>query len=214
MSVIYCEVDKFYVSKLSSPGRRSLTGMGEMEVDWSSLHVLANTSELVSEGLLSLSPASQTRPSELPRIFWDKMLEMRGRDAMLVLEKRLRATDLDPNQGRLSIPKLQIRANFLSSEEIRTLDNKEVITVSLIEPCLEVRHGLQLKKWNYQGGAFSYVLTKQWNAVVRRFERNGLEESSLVQLWSFRVDGDLCFCLVNLGATSAAAAAEHMATHE
>ncbi|KAI6683400.1 hypothetical protein NL676_029313 [Syzygium grande] len=186
-----------------------------MEVHRSSLDVLARASLLVSEGLLSLSPTAQTRPIELPSIFWDKTLEMHGQGVMLVLEKRLRATDMDPNQGRLSIPKLQIRADFLSGEEVRTLDNKEAITVSLIEPCLEVRRGLQLKKWNYQNGTFSYVLTKQWNAVARRFGPNRLEENSLVQLWSFRVDGDLCFCLVNLGAPSAAAAAaEHMATHE
>ncbi|KAF7848869.1 hypothetical protein BT93_L1481 [Corymbia citriodora subsp. variegata] len=175
-----------------------------MAVDWSSFHVLANTSELVQEGVLSLPPAARTRPDRLPESYWNKILMMHGQDARLVLEKRLRPTDMDSGQGRLSIPRLQIRANFLSSEEIRTLNNRESITIPLIEPCLEVRRGLQLKKWNYNNRNFSYVLTKQWNLVAHPFEWNQLREHGLIQLWSFRENGHLCFCLVNCEAPPAA----------
>ncbi|KAF8037708.1 hypothetical protein BT93_B0534 [Corymbia citriodora subsp. variegata] len=171
-----------------------------MEADWSCLHVLANASELVRDRLLSVCPAAQTRPSELPEIFWDKMQEMHGQDVMLVLEKRLSATDVKRHASRLSIPMGQMRASFLTGEEIRALGNKEEIAVSLIEPCLHVRHGLQLRKWNHKRDNFSYVLAKEWTDVAHPFERNGLEMGCLVRLWSFRTNGDLCFCLVNVEA--------------
>ncbi|KAL3748778.1 hypothetical protein ACJRO7_009934 [Eucalyptus globulus] len=102
---------------------------------------------------------------------------MHGQGVMLVLEKRLCATDLKRHNGWLSIPRGQIRANFLTNGEIRALDNKKAIAVSLIEPCLQVRHGLQLQKWNNVRNHFSYVLTKEWT------------KGGLVQLWSFRANG-------------------------
>ncbi|KAF7848868.1 hypothetical protein BT93_L1480 [Corymbia citriodora subsp. variegata] len=174
--------------------------MGEREkkADWSSFHVLANTSELVREGLLSVSPAAQTRPTKLPKVFWDEILKMYGQGVRLVLEKRLCATDMNPSKGRLSIPKQQRKAKFLTDEEDRALDNK-AMTVSLIEPgpVLQVRHGLKLQKDYKREDYFSYVLTKEWNAVTHSNARNGLEEGCLIQLWAFRVNGDLHFCLVN-----------------
>lgn len=167
-------------------------GQRETEADFYSLFLLAETCVAVSE---------------LPEIFRDKILAMHGQDVMLVMKKTLTATDMNPGQSRLSIPKSQILADFLSRDEIRTLDDKKGILVSLIEPCLEVRHDLQLKKWKNKSGTFSYVLTKHWNAVAHPFERNRLKKDSLIQLWSFRVNGNLHFCLVNLGAPN-------MATHE
>ncbi|XP_039155677.1 B3 domain-containing protein At1g05920-like [Eucalyptus grandis] len=137
---------------------------------------------------------------------------MHGQGVMLVLEKRLCATDLKRCNGWLSIPRGQIRANFLTSGEIQALDNKEAIAVSLIEPCLQVRHGLQLQKWNNVRNHFSYVLTKEWTAVAHPIARNGLKKGGLVQLWSFRANGDLCFCLVNVEAPPSAE--ENMATCE
>ena len=80
---------------------------------------------------------------------------------------------------------------FLSKEEIRILDRKDGIKVSLIELCLKVSHGLQLKKWNYLSKNFSYVLTERWNAVAHRYKRNELIKDVRIQLWSFRVDGNL-----------------------
>ncbi|KAK3440458.1 hypothetical protein EUGRSUZ_B00726 [Eucalyptus grandis] len=183
-----------------------------MEVDWSSFHVLAKTSHLVHEGLLSLYPTAQTRPTELPEIFWNKILEMHGQGVMLVLEKRLCATDLKQRNGWLSIPRGQIRANFLTSGEIQALDNREDITISVIEPCLQVRHGLHLQKWNNVRNHFSYVLTKEWTAVTHPIARNRLRKGGLVQLWSFRANGDLCFCLVNVEAPPAAV--ENMGNQE
>ncbi|KAI3412930.1 uncharacterized protein J3R85_016757 [Psidium guajava] len=137
-------------------------------------------------------------PSELPTIFMDKVLEMCGRDVSLVVEKQLSATDMNPGQSRLSVPMSQVITEFLSDQEIRTLDSKEGIKVSLVDPCLEVHHGLQLKKWSYSSETFSYVLTNRWNAVAHPHKWNGLKKDGLVQLWSFRVDGNLSFCLTKV----------------
>ncbi|XP_056163841.1 B3 domain-containing protein At2g32645-like [Syzygium oleosum] len=193
--------------------------MGErkMELDLSSLCLLADTAALVSEGKLSLTPSTETQetgripkktkkigvaaligPSELPMDYMDKIRKMYGRDVTLVVEKTLTATDMSRGQSRLSIPKSQIREKFLSEEEIRNLERKEGIKVSLIEPCLEISHGLQLKKWNYMSKNFSYMLTERWNAVAHPYERNELIEDVRIQLWSFRVDGNLCFCLMKV----------------
>ncbi|XP_030532090.1 B3 domain-containing protein At1g05920-like [Rhodamnia argentea] len=136
--------------------------------------------------------------SELPTIFMDKILEMRGRDVRLVVEKKLSPTDMNPGQSRLSIPKSQVLTEFLNHQEIITLDNKGGIKISLVDPCLEVHHGLQLKKWRYSSKTFSYVLTNRWNAVAHPHKQNGLKEDGLVRLWSFRVDGNLFFCLTKV----------------
>ncbi|XP_030532085.1 putative B3 domain-containing protein At3g24850 [Rhodamnia argentea] len=133
--------------------------------------------------------------TELPTIFMDKVLEMRGRDVRLVVEKRLSATDMNPGQSRFSIPKSQVLTEFLGDQEIKTLDSNGGIKVSLVDPCLEIHHGLQLKKWSYSNKTFSYVLTNRWNAVAHPSKQNGLIKDGLVQLWSFRVDGNLYFCL-------------------
>ncbi|KAL3748779.1 hypothetical protein ACJRO7_009940 [Eucalyptus globulus] len=169
-------------------------GEREMEIDLSYLQVLAKTSLLVREGLLSLEV--QSRPKKLPQIFWDKIQEMHGLGATLVLQKELRSSDVDPRQYRLSMPAKKIKAKFLTREESETLESQKGIPVSLIEPCLKVHHGLQLKRWMNDTVHFSYVLTKEWNDVAQ-FEQNGLKKDSPVQLWAFRVNGDLCFCLVN-----------------
>ncbi|KAL3722082.1 hypothetical protein ACJRO7_034439 [Eucalyptus globulus] len=134
-------------------------------------------------------------PSKLPTKYMDKIQEMRGQDMTLVVEKTLTATDMSRGQSRLSIPNKQIRQGFLSEEEIQMLDRKEGIKVSLIEPCLEVSHGLQLKRWNYQSKNFSYVLTERWNGIAHPYARNELMKDVVIQLWSFRVDNSLWFCL-------------------
>ncbi|KAI6699285.1 hypothetical protein NL676_013609 [Syzygium grande] len=100
----------------------------------------------------------------------DKILGMHGRDVTLGVEKRPTATYMSRGQSRLSM----IREKLLSEEEIRILDRKEGIKVSLIEPCLKVSHGWQLKKWNYLSKKFSYVLTERWNAVAHPYKRNEL----------------------------------------
>ncbi|KAI3442950.1 Cyclin N-terminal domain-containing protein [Psidium guajava] len=138
-------------------------------------------------------------PSELPIQYMDKIREMRGRDVTLVVEKKLTTTDMSRCQSRLSIPRWQIRGEtFLGEEEIRILNGKEGITVSLIEPCLEVSHGLQLKKWNYMSDNFSYVLKGRWNGVAHPYQRNELIKDVRIQLWSFRVHGNLHFCLTKV----------------
>ncbi|KAI6699295.1 hypothetical protein NL676_013619 [Syzygium grande] len=151
-----------------------------MELDLSSLCLLADTAALVSEGKLDLTPSTKTRetgripkktkkigvaaligPSELPMDYMDNIRKMHGRDVTLVVEKTLTATDMSRGQSRLSIPKSRIREKFLSEEEIRNLERKEGIKVSLTEPCLEISHGLQLKKWNYMSKNFFLYVDRE-----------------------------------------------------
>ncbi|KAI3440591.1 uncharacterized protein J3R85_003360 [Psidium guajava] len=72
---------------------------------------------------------------------------MRGRDVRLMVEKELSATNRNPGRSRLSLPKSQVLTEFLSDQEIRTLDSKEGIKVSLVDVLL-------LKKWSYSSKTF------------------------------------------------------------
>ncbi|KAL3722035.1 hypothetical protein ACJRO7_034394 [Eucalyptus globulus] len=187
----------------------------EMELDLTSLHLLADTASLVSEGKLRLAPSAFDRddekkfsvrdhhfwanrsqklnsdpivrnkklsqafdstethecgrllkkpkktqksglaaligPSELPTVFMDKVMDMRGRDVRLVVEKVFSATDMNPSQSRLSIPKSQVLQGFLSDQEIL----RKALRFLSVTP-----------KWSYGSKFFSYVLTERWNAVT------------------------------------------------
>ncbi|KAF7848872.1 hypothetical protein BT93_L1483 [Corymbia citriodora subsp. variegata] len=182
--------------------------MGEREKN-ESFHKLLNAADLIREELLSASPEAET----LPKIFWDKIKEMHGQGVRLMLEKKLCATDMNPRKGWLSIPKGKIHQKFLTEKEILDLDLKDM-TVSLIElgPGKVVRHKLKLRKDYKRKDYFSYVLTKGWNAITHSDAGNGLEVGCLIQLWAFRVNGDLYFCLVNCGLPPATV--ENMATRE
>ncbi|KAL3722070.1 hypothetical protein ACJRO7_034427 [Eucalyptus globulus] len=132
-----------------------------------------NSTEAHESGSVSKNPkktqkkdlAALIGPSKLPTKYTDKIREMRGRDLTLVMEKTLAATDMDPCQSGLSIPKLQ-RSELL-----------------------------QLKKWSYGSKTFSRALAERWNRVSHPYKPNGLEKDAIVQLWSFRMDDNLCFCL-------------------
>ncbi|KAL5567035.1 hypothetical protein UlMin_030199 [Ulmus minor] len=129
-------------------------------------------------------------------------ITMRVKDAKLVIQKRLYASDLNQLQNRLSIPIKQIRCNnFLNEEEKRTLDEMEEngknckgIDVIFIEPCFE-KTRMVLKKWRYTNSS-SYALNNNWIHIAKK---NNMKEGDIVQVWFFRNCNDkLCFALVNL----------------
>ncbi|TXG66152.1 hypothetical protein EZV62_007427 [Acer yangbiense] len=132
---------------------------------------------------------------------------LNGTDIMLVIEKKLTATDMNKGENRLSVPRKQVRADFLTEEEKQKLGNKLKkkvgIEVLMIQPCLKEATGLVLKRWN-MSETFSYALIGKWTAAVVENETNGLRTGSLVQLWSFRFPKEsssklgLGFALVNL----------------
>jgi hypothetical protein len=140
------------------------------------------------------------RPPCMPTEFKDKIMRLQGSDINLVIQKELTITDMKAYQDRLSIPRCQMRYDFLSKEEQVSLEEKEAdgihfkgMEVPLIEPDLQVST-IFLKKWKL-GSSNCYMLSKPWIKVA---ERNQLEPSNTIQLWSFRVDQKLHLALIKL----------------
>lgn len=139
-------------------------------------------------------------PPNLPAKFFDLIMGMRGYDLKLVIQKELFDTDLSSHCDRLSIPKTQMRAEFLTKEEQANLEIKKQdglhyrgMQVPLIEPSLE-ESSISLKRWKLGSGT-TYILSSPWKEVA---ERNRFTSSDIIQLWSFKVDQRLFFALVKL----------------
>ncbi|KAK3040301.1 hypothetical protein RJ639_028216 [Escallonia herrerae] len=141
------------------------------------------------------------RPPHLPTDVENEILRLGGSDVKLVIQKGLYATDVNDNHNRLSIPALTASKGFLTEDEEKRHENHngyvESVDVKLIEPKGGDPAILSFRRWNMKkkSGKSSacYVLTSNWNAVKKR---NGLEENMVIQLWSFRVQGELWFALV------------------
>ncbi|KAK7300073.1 hypothetical protein RJT34_10905 [Clitoria ternatea] len=142
---------------------------------------------------------------ELPKEFKEKIEELHGGEAILVIQKRLFKCDVGEVQGRLSIPIRQIRAeakNFLTQEELLTLNktegkNQKLVGLPLfmLDPHLREWRGLVLKKW-CMTNSDTYNIVHEWMKFV---EANNLKVNDVVQLWTFRShDGMLSFALVKL----------------
>ena len=139
-------------------------------------------------------------PPDIPMEFKDIIMAKNGRDLKLVIQKKLCPSDLDDSYAQLSIPKGQMRAEFLSEEDQLNLQQKEAdgvrcegIKVPLIEPCLE-ESTISLKRWKF-GTSISYMLSSPWNHVVAN---NGLKCEDIIQLWSFKVGHKPCLALIKL----------------
>ncbi|TKY57297.1 putative B3 domain-containing protein [Spatholobus suberectus] len=139
-------------------------------------------------------------PDELPREFKEKIRELNGCEVKFVMEKKLFMTDLNPNNGRFSIPPSKIANNFLTQTEESSLNerlgrNKRLagMPVFVLDPSL-TEHNMCFKKWAMERGCV-YNLTKGWNQIVLH---NDLKLDDKLQLWSFRVSSQLCFALVKL----------------
>ncbi|XP_059309962.1 putative B3 domain-containing protein At5g35780 [Lycium ferocissimum] len=141
----------------------------------------------------------------LPIEFKNVITEFGGsvESAILVIEKTLFNTDVKPAEGRLSIPLNQITIEFLRPHEKAKLNTRSggklsTMRVMLIEPSRRICE-INLRKWNMNKingiSNSSYVLVTTWNEVTRR---NALKRGTLVQLWSFRKDEELCFALVKV----------------
>ena len=139
-------------------------------------------------------------PPCLPTQFKDKINGLNGQDLKLVIQKRLSKTDMKPHFARLSIPKGQVRTDFLSQEDHTILEQREAnginykgIEVPLIEPSL-AKSTIVLKKWKL-GCSKSYMLSSGWQKVA---VDNGLEADNIIQLWSFKVNQIVHLALVKL----------------
>ncbi|KAH7839701.1 hypothetical protein Vadar_007547 [Vaccinium darrowii] len=132
---------------------------------------------------------------DLPSDLKERIKNLGGTEASLVIQKGLYATDVSSGHGRLSLPWLQIKdKEFLSEKEKDFLDRKRDVV-----PEMEARligengkeHEMAIRVWNGVPN-----LVKGWNGVVID---HGLGLGRIVQLWSFRVEGKLWFALVKLG---------------
>ncbi|KAI4381224.1 hypothetical protein MLD38_007319 [Melastoma candidum] len=139
---------------------------------------------------------------EVPGCVEAMVREFGGSEVRLVVQKKLFNSDVTSGQSRFSIPRGKIAQSFLTRGESALLDNGHKIEVSLVQPCGKISE-LLLGKWRLTSSS-SYVLTKNWTSVWKE-PRNGLEKGKEVQLWSYRVEGKLCFWLVNMSATDDAA---------
>ncbi|KAL0897195.1 hypothetical protein Bca101_081156 [Brassica carinata] len=118
------------------------------------------------------------------------MKKYEGYDANQMIElKEIKATDLDLNQGRLSMPKHVDRC-FLKDGELGTLAAvpKKGVNCLFIDTN-GVKFNVELRDW-----ANGLVLTKGWGSVINK---NAFEVGQKYPLWCFRSRNDkLCFTLV------------------
>ncbi|KAE9452151.1 hypothetical protein C3L33_15949, partial [Rhododendron williamsianum] len=129
---------------------------------------------------------------DLPDEFKERIRNLGGAKATLVIQKVLEATDVSDRHGRLSLPRGKlIDKEFPSGEGINGKDVAEIEARLIGENGKE--HEIDIRQWNMKTGIYNVV--KGWNAVVTDHE---LCRDLLVQLWSFRVEGNLWFALVKL----------------
>ncbi|KAL8531069.1 hypothetical protein ACS0TY_007904 [Phlomoides rotata] len=114
-------------------------------------------------------------------------------DGVLVIEKNLFQSDVDPNKCRLSLPHGQVSEQFLNmllQSEVACLDStSEGIPVTLIGIRGEER-AMTLRNWKSNN---MYALVGGWKDLCRD---NGLKVGQFVQLWCFRSNSQLCFALL------------------
>ncbi|KAI3763965.1 hypothetical protein L2E82_13963 [Cichorium intybus] len=123
---------------------------------------------------------------------------MNGKEVKVVIQKTVFSSDLLKNQNRLSMPMKRVETHdFLTENEKRHLDNKKEIVVPLLGPRLQMHHEpMVLTIWQMVSSR-NYVLKTNWNGFVDRNEED-LKLHSLIQVWSFRMEEQLCFAIVCL----------------
>nr|GEW14535.1 B3 domain-containing protein, DNA-binding pseudobarrel domain protein [Tanacetum cinerariifolium] len=121
--------------------------------------------------------------------------EMNGSDLKLVIQKVLYMSDLAPRQNRLSLPLKQLLTeDFLSDQERWILESDGEIKVRLVGPNLKMFKDLmELKIWDMTRTS-NLVLTSKWKQFVEE-NKDYLNELSMIQIWSFRKEQQLCFAL-------------------
>ncbi|KAI3796234.1 hypothetical protein L1987_38900 [Smallanthus sonchifolius] len=125
--------------------------------------------------------------------------EMYGIHMKLVIQKILYESDMSTNQNRLNLPVKQLEIHpdeFLTADEKRTVDeSKEGIEVRVVGPMLQMyEKSLWLKMWHMKHSN-NYVLKKNWNNFAAD-NKGVLKRDTVIQVWSFRKDRQLCFAIV------------------
>ncbi|KAM0011449.1 putative transcription factor B3-Domain family [Helianthus debilis subsp. tardiflorus] len=116
-----------------------------------------------------------------------------GSEVKLVIEKMLTKSDCEKSQGRLLIPTLQVKNHgFLWMDEEDKLGNKESISVEVFDP---ERRKLTLNLVQWKMTKKTYALKTNWKKLVIT---NGLKESMVIRVLSFRLHQKLCFAVVRV----------------
>ncbi|CAH9108251.1 unnamed protein product [Cuscuta europaea] len=153
-------------------------------------------------------------PGPMPGRFRDGIRQIAGPGAeiteeMLLIEKEITATDLKPDQNRLSFPLKQMRrTDFLTAgeeERLATRQNNNNNVGSLDVALIAVVNGeivkreVDFRRWEMQKksgkSSVSLVVTGTWNKIKGTL---GLAKGTKVQIWSVRVDAKLWLSLVVL----------------
>ncbi|XP_022747907.1 putative B3 domain-containing protein At2g27410 [Durio zibethinus] len=124
-------------------------------------------------------------PPDMPEAFKNCIENLGGTEIMLVIQKFIQVSDLDPRENRLSMTENQVISKFLSEAEDERLGKKQSIEAVFVEPCLEVSM-LRLTKWRI-GAGWSYVFKSQWGKIVKK-NADSLKPKAVVQVWSFRIE--------------------------
>lgn len=113
--------------------------------------------------------------------------EQNGTNIMLVIQKKLFASDLAGNQNRLTMPYNQLQTiDFLTEQERDyLLTDKSEIDVSLLGPTFQMFHkSMKLVRWAINSTT-SYILRTEWNNFVKE-NKSDLKQGAIIQVWSYR----------------------------
>ncbi|XP_076898975.1 B3 domain-containing protein At5g24050-like [Bidens hawaiensis] len=126
--------------------------------------------------------------------------EMFGLDMKLVIQKSLYESDLNTTQNRLNMPVKQLVTRpheFLTDDEMRVIEDggKDGMEVKVVGPTMKMfEKPLRLKTWHMKN-TDNFVLKTNWNEFVGR-NKMVLKTYTMVQVWSFRKERELCFAIV------------------
>ena len=151
---------------------------------------------------MRMASDSDTTPVKELSMEMKSLIEsMGGADIKLVIQKILSNSDCNKHHDRLTIPKAQVESEFLNEEEKRKMDNIDghVIQVSVIEPCF-VESNMCFRQLKMKTSS-SYIIRSGWNKAREKSE-NKLIAGGEVQVWSFRIHGELRFAIVRVEETA------------
>ncbi|CAH9107575.1 unnamed protein product [Cuscuta epithymum] len=151
----------------------------------------------------------------MPERFRGRIRQLAGPGAeiaeeMLLIEKEITGTDLNPKESRLSLPLKQLRrTDFLTAEEKERLLTRhnnginvgsvDVALIAAVNGEIIIKRELHLRRWEMRKDrgktSVSLMVTKEWNKIKGSL---GLAVGTKVQIWSVRVDGELWLSLVVL----------------
>ena len=121
--------------------------------------------------------------------------DLNGYDMKRIIRKKLYASDISKTQSRLSMPMKQLETHeFLTDYEKQELENEKEFPVRLLGPSMRMHNtSMMLKIWKLSSTS-SYVLKDNWNDFVKENDEV-LKVDANICVWSFRVEGMLCFAL-------------------